>query len=791
MCRKLLIFICFVVPFAMCSSTWAGEYIWDGEGGDHLWNTGANWDRDAAPGSDDSAFIDTGDVNSLVIDCNVIVDGETSVGELHGPSDNSNGYSVLDINDVTFTINGPWDWCNNGSGTGVINIGGNSIVTVEGDTEDEEVWALMGIAGSGTTSIFNLSGNAKFICNDYMRQVDDANATAIYNVSGNAVWKINATTPSDDWSMRMADHGTAIFNLRDNALIDLKGYFRGGDNTDAMFIVNMYGGMMRFGDNAGQAQDESIVIGDDGSAEFNFYGGVMTGPLRINIRNRADDSNTVFLIDGGTGYFGGDILLNSGGGDGATVHMLVKSGAMVCDGVLRLPDDGDGNADITMYGGTVAAGKGMEHENDEWFIKMYGGALYLGGNNVNDVNSGIDANFITFPDPTKTAHLEYIGDEDLTILGVYEPTQAWGFRPYDGQINIESGVIKWFSGNSTQDVNGHDVYVGFDKQAVADANRNTAGIYRGSQDKIDTDYNIGLLSPSSTVYWRIDEVNGVDVYKGPVLVFKTLTGEAHDPIPRDGDYTADITQKGTLRWSKGGAWVESSEVYFGTDEKAVEDANTSTVGIYQGSTDKSEYDVGPLVLDGPIYYWRVDQRGGAFYVKGEVWEFKLADYYFWEDFERYTDTPDLYGTWTDYHVDADNGAAAVLSTAYQHSGEQSMELNFDNDWYVYSETARTLDTAEDWTPGDVKALTLYFMGAATNVPDRPYVTLTDTTPTSKQVAYDGDINDLLIEDWTEWNISLSEFQAGGVDITKVKKVAIGFIDNDGYGVINRQERTKR
>ncbi|MHC4433355.1 MAG: hypothetical protein ACYTBS_16070, partial [Planctomycetota bacterium] len=105
----------------------------------------------------------------------------------------------------------------------------------------------------------------------------------------------------------------------------------------------------------------------------------------------------------------------------------------------------------------------------------------------------------------------------------FDPS-PWAFdpRPYNGAIDVtQAPLLLWTSGAYTA---GHDVYFGEDEQAVADANVQTAGIYRGRHDLALTAYDPGPLEPNRTYYWKVDEVNEAESWQflpGSVWSFAT------------------------------------------------------------------------------------------------------------------------------------------------------------------------------------------------------------------------------------------------------------------------------
>ncbi|UCF43781.1 MAG: LamG domain-containing protein [Planctomycetota bacterium] len=124
---------------------------------------------------------------------------------------------------------------------------------------------------------------------------------------------------------------------------------------------------------------------------------------------------------------------------------------------------------------------------------------------------------------------------------------------------------------------------------------------------------------------------GYQVMLDNVRVDWVLAVQAYDPFP--DDEARDVAKNVTLGW-KPGVKVQPTaghEVYFGTDETAVEDANTSdTTGIlYHATRDVNNYTVPSTLVLGETYYWRVDEvnslEGGSPW-KGEVWSFRATGY---------------------------------------------------------------------------------------------------------------------------------------------------------------------
>jgi len=187
--------------------------------------------------------------------------------------------------------------------------------------------------------------------------------------------------------------------------------------------------------------------------------------------------------------------------------------------------------------------------------------------------------------------------------------------PADGAIHAGTwATLSWRPGDFAV---SHDVYVGdnFD-----DVNNGTGDTFRGNYS--DMFFVTGFpgfaypdgLTPGTTYYWRIDEVNDADPnspWKGPVWSFWIPSMNAYDLSPEDGKMFVDPNV--TLSWAAGFGSVLYT-VYFGEDFDTV---NNATGGSPRGLIG---YNPGPLEMN-KTYYWRVDEFDGDNTYKGDVLSF--------------------------------------------------------------------------------------------------------------------------------------------------------------------------
>ncbi|MHC4067597.1 MAG: LamG domain-containing protein, partial [Planctomycetota bacterium] len=178
-----------------------------------------------------------------------------------------------------------------------------------------------------------------------------------------------------------------------------------------------------------------------------------------------------------------------------------------------------------------------------------------------------------------------------------------------------------------------------------------------------TDFNVGRGGGSPVE----GEVADIRIYHRALtleeiqLIMRGDPRLAWGPSPSDGS-TPDIDNATPLSWSAGDD-ATSHEVYFGTDEETVKNADTSdTTGIYQGRQNATSFTPAEGVeWGGGPYFWRVDENNNDGTVtKGRVWRLTVADFILVDDFESYTDddaaNQAIWQHWIDGFGVATNGA---------------------------------------------------------------------------------------------------------------------------------------
>jgi len=256
-------------------------------------------------------------------------------------------------------------------------------------------------------------------------------------------------------------------------------------------------------------------------------------------------------------------------------------------------------------------------------------------------------------------------------------------------------------------------------------NEATTGLFIGCTSSNATNFN-GMIDDVRIYDYALSDAEIKEAMRGDPLL-------AWNPMPANNS-TPNVKDAASLSWQPGNK-ASQHDVYFGTDENAVADADISdTTGIYRVRQAALTYTPPEGVeWGGGPYYWRIDQYNSDGTVsKGRVWSFTVADFILIDDFESY-DTGDnqVWYAWHDglgYGVPgvdpyfAGNGTGAAVgdetTASYTeetivHGGSHSMPFSYDNNkqgYSKYSETELKLAASRDWTEDGVAELSLWFRG---------------------------------------------------------------------------------
>jgi len=537
-------------------------------------------------------------------------------------------------------------------------------------------------------------------------------------------WNTVLSRGDDSWRSSRAD----LNNFMEAAVGGTSGNYTYGvtpvDDGEWHHVGWVYDGTMNYlyvdgevdatEENSGQITVSSypLYIGDNSQATGRFWNGLIDD---VMIYNRALSQEEVQAV-----------MLSSAGAFPTASSPGPEDGVLYPDTWVTLSwKAGDFAASHDVYMGEnfddVNDGTGdtfRGNQGDLFYVAGFPGFAYPDGlvpgttyywriDEVNDANAASPwkGDVWSFTVPPKTA---------------YYPDPAEGTEFVD--LNVQ---LSWTGGFGAK---LHTVYFGEDFDEVNDA---TGGLPLGT-----TNYTPDSVKFAKTYYWRIDEFDGVETYKGEVWSFTTL-GAVSGPNPADG--AVDVKPSVILRWDAG-AVAASHEVYFGSDADAVANA-TKTSPEYKGPKALGEESIDPGKLNlNTTYFWRIDEVNDINPDSpwaGNVWSFTTGDFFVIDDFEDYNAGDNqIWFTWhdglgagapgtPDYVAGNGTGSAVGDETTSSyteetivHGGSQSMPLSYDNnkqDFSQYSETELTLTDQRDWTEEGVTELSIWFRGNPASV----------------------------------------------------------------------------
>ncbi|HUW19525.1 MAG TPA: PASTA domain-containing protein, partial [Sedimentisphaerales bacterium] len=324
---------------------------------------------------------------------------------------------------------------------------------------------------------------------------------------GTGILEIYDGSINIDGGMRVADNGAWILRLFDGVL-SVGSELRAGDSEGATMELNVSGGEL----NAG-----ALGIGDDGTGTINITGGIVNVEEDIWLNLRKGGFITV-NIGGGVvnagpllmSTLGGETTLNMNGGEVNVDALIIAdesdngvgiinmdAGALTIQGDLRAP--ARGSATISLDGGVVDAGAFI-HDNDDWYMNITHGQMWLNGDVSAGIQADVDAGRITaFGAPSRgEVMIEVVGGRTHVWA---EPHFDRAYGPYPAHkatgVQARDLVLSWSPGDGAVK---HHVFFSDNQAAVAG---NQLSAYKGSQTAAA--YALPPLQLGKTYYWMIVE----------------------------------------------------------------------------------------------------------------------------------------------------------------------------------------------------------------------------------------------------------------------------------------------
>ncbi len=511
----------------------------------------------------------------------------------------------------------------------------------------------------------------------------------------------------------------------------------------------------------------------------------------------AQQKSSFITLQAGKKYYIEALMKDGSGGDSLTAGWggpVIGEGPVVIDGAYLSPWLGW----LTAHNPNPSNGVEVQ---DTWSSITWAPGntavsqdVYF-GDNIDDVNAGAESTSLgnqtetdivvgfpgfAFPDGLVPGTTYYWRIDEVEADGTTKhkgfvwsfsipPQTAYNPEPADGSVSIDpNDDLSWTEGF------GSILHYVYFSDNFDEVNAAAGALPHGS-----TRYEPGPLKLAQTYYWRVDEFDIFETYKGDVWSF-TTQGAVSNPSPANG--AVDVTQTPVLTWSHG-KFADSHQIYFGTDIDAVKNADASS-SEYKGTGNLGSESIDPGQLEwNTTYYWRIDEANNANADSpwtGLLWSFSTADFLIIDDMEAYNDLDPadpssnrIFLAWLDGFNDPTNGSLVgydnppFAEQRIVHSGNQSMPMSYDNS-VGKSEATLTLTSNRDWTEKGVDTLTIWFRGSLSNAAETLYVALNGNA----RVDHDNPDAATLMS-WTPWNIDLQAFADQGVNLANVDSITVG------------------
>ncbi len=379
-------------------------------------------------------------------------------------------------------------------------------------TVNAECMTLSGPAfGPDTESWLTITGGSLTI-GDYM-QVGYGDVGHL-EMSGGTLTTAGAST-----FFGRSTNGDARVDLSGTAFVDLglgvnnKGTFHGGYGDTCNVELNI-------SENAVLQNASTYWLPYNGTATVNMTGGVLRstwGRVYLGRQHGGATGVGVFNLSGGLVDMSHDFCVSYDGN--GTLNMT--GGEIRCGSGFYAPRLAGGTAVANLDGGIINCGFVVVHPGS--LIDITEGQIVFPNDGVSYILGLVDDGLITAygGDPKAEVVAEYnsVANETTVYATILDDGQAWNPN-YKGPETLSPDNVRpeltWSSGDFAT---SHKVYFGTTHEAVFNADENDPE-YKGEVTVNSWQVDQDLLLDTG-YFWRIDEVDAVNTYKGVIWSFTT------------------------------------------------------------------------------------------------------------------------------------------------------------------------------------------------------------------------------------------------------------------------------
>lgn len=208
---------------------------------------------------------------------------------------------------------------------------------------------------------------------------------------------------------------------------------------------------------------------------------------------------------------------------GTNGYLKITSGLIDVGALFSIANGAGTTGHVDLLGGVITANTFQMSAGGAANASMdiTSGTLIINGNQTALINTYIANGWITAYAGNGSVDVDYnITNPGKTTVKASSSSPYARFPfPLANEINVPpNAVLSWTKGDYTA---LHNIYLGTDFNQVLNADTSTQGIFKTSLARDVNSYQPQGLEFAKTYYWRVDEVNNSELWKGSVWQFTT------------------------------------------------------------------------------------------------------------------------------------------------------------------------------------------------------------------------------------------------------------------------------